>query len=420
MVLPDTVILTAPPGQSVGAGSAGAGDVVPAAHVTFHVLEHEGVLFDATQQAAYAVNQTGTFIWCCLESGMAAPEIVAQLQRTFSITRACALDYLETALRHWRERGFIVSRSRDVRSTPTAELSLWGAVASGDTVVAQSRADRGGRTYVLLDTNFYICIAAPKLRREIELLLQPLAAAAPPRTGVHLELIEHEAGFSILREDRLYASCGDLDQAVPLIKTCLIDIAFKRSGDFGALHAAALCRNGRCVLLAGPSGAGKSTLTAALVAAGFELMADDTTVLAGETLEARPVPFAICLKEGAWELLKPRFPEIDSRPTHHRLDGKRVRYLVASAGHVWAKPTARHPVHGLVFLNRVPEAKSRIKRISRAEALSRFSGEFCPLGDGLTSAKMAQLVTWIRGVDCFELRYSPLDDGVEQLVKLCA
>jgi Coenzyme PQQ synthesis protein D (PqqD) len=418
-VPPDALTLTSPPARDARRTPVAPDDVRPAAHVTLHLLEQQGVVFDATRQAAYALNQSGTYIWCCLESGMASSEIAAQLERTFGITRACAVDYLDTALRHWRELGLIVDPGRDVRSTAVTEPPKHvGVVAPGDADGAQ-RADGRGRPYLLLDTNFQIRVSAPRLQPEIELLLAPLAGPGRAANAVHLELREHANGFSILREGRLYASCGELDQAVPLVKTCLIEVALNRSGDFGALHAAALCRDGRCVLLAGPSGAGKSTLTAALVAAGFELMADDTTVLARETLEARPVPFAICLKRGAWELLKSRFPAIDGRPIHHRLDGKKVRYLVGTAGQAWAKPTSRRPVHSLVFLNRVPEAKSSLERISRAEALSRFSREFCPLGDGLTAAKMDQLVTWIRGVDCFELRYSPLDDGVEQLVKLC-
>lgn len=47
------------------------------------------------------------------------------------------------------------------------------------------------------------------------------------------------------------------------------------------IHAAALARRDDSVLMFGASGAGKSTLTAAMAAAGWDIMSDDMTVLTG-------------------------------------------------------------------------------------------------------------------------------------------
>ena len=397
-------------------------DVIAARpYVTLHLLERDGVLFDAAQQTAYAINDTAAFIWCCIETGAAASAIVEQLVRTFSLTHGCAVHYVNAALRAWRDLGLIsAGQANDAPGAAPFPAAVRTRAAPDGRGGGRAAREWLARDCMLLDTTFRIRVAAPVLRDELDLLLAPLAGSAATTRPVFLDLTETGSGFSVVCDGRLYASCGRLDQAVPLVKTSLIEKALDRSGDFGALHAAAVCRNGRCVLLAGASGAGKSTLAAALVAAGFELMADDTTVLAQDTLEARPVPFAICVKTGAWELLASRFPDLGRRPVHHRLDGKDVRYLVPSARHAWAKPTARRKVDSLVFLNRVPEATSSLRRMPRSEALSGFAKEFCPLGTGLTAAKMDQLVSWILGVDCFELRYSPLDDGVEQLARLCA
>jgi hypothetical protein len=398
--------------------------LIPQTDVTLHILDQQGVLFDAARQCAYAINATGTFIWCCLERGMAPQEIVEQLGHTFGISAGSAEDYLGTALRHWRELNLLSLKPppNTTAVPPRGSCLAEEAGRVGRAGAPTHRRQReGARPYALLDVTFDIRVSAPTLRKEIDLVLSPLSvAAAVSRAMIRLELLECAGGFSIRREGRPFAACERLDQAVPLVKSCLIELAFGRSGDFGAVHAAALHRNGRCILLAGASGAGKSTLTAALVAAGFELMADDTTVLARDTLEARAVPFAICLKEGAWELLRTRFPDLDGRPIHDRLDGKKVRYLLPAADHVWAKPAMRSRVDSLVFLNRVPEPKSSLRPIDRVDALSRLAREFCPLGDGLTAEKMEQLVAWIGAVDCLELRYSPLDDGVEQLAKHCA
>ena len=416
----DVLTVASPAGATASAGDADL-SAQPAPYVTLHIIEDEGILFDAGRRCAYAINATATFIWCCLESGLPPADIARRLEQTFAITRASAAEYVETAVRTWRDRQLVTSSGSDApwfeRPHPFALPSNLAPACQSGGPAAQRDPDR--REYQLLDAGFGVRVRAPLLRAEIDMLLSPLAADRPNPDATRLDLIEGESGFSVLRDGRRYASCPELDQAVPLVKTCLIELALRRSGDFGAVHAAAVSRNGRCVLLAGASGAGKSTLTAALLAAGFELMADDTTVLARDTLDARPVPFAICVKEGAWELLRPRFPGIGCRPIHHRLDGKKVRYVLPSAGHSWAKPAARRPVDGLIFLNRVPEAKSSLRPVTRADALSRLAGEFCPLGDGLTAEKLDQMIGWMSRIDCLELNYSPLDEGVEQIAKLC-
>ncbi|MBV8534227.1 MAG: hypothetical protein JO128_01465, partial [Alphaproteobacteria bacterium] len=295
MASDDALTVTSPPDTAGSAGGAAdeAPAVRPAPYVTLHIIEDQGVLFDAARQCAYSINATATFIWCCLESGLRPADIAGRIERTFAITRASAQGYVDTALRNWCDRQLLTASG-----TPEFESSPGPAMRSDAAPRPQAgwgpvERDPDRREYLLLDAGFRVRVHAPLLRTEIDLLLSPLAADRPNLQPMRLDLIEDKGGFAVIRDGRRHASCPELDQAVPLIKTCLIELALNLSGDFGAIHAAAVSRNGRCILLAGASGAGKSTLTAALVAAGFELMADDTTVLARDTLDARPVPFGI-------------------------------------------------------------------------------------------------------------------------------
>jgi len=395
--------------------------MAPRRDVMLRILDDDGILFDAAKQSVYALNTAGTFIWCCLEDGVGLLEICARMRQTFGVEESVARDYVTTALRHWQELQLLnegpgpdIGFDLDLTAPPRREPR---PAAAGRPALSRPAVDC--QEYLLLDVGFRLRVLTPALRDEIASVLSPLVVESMRDDPVRLDLVEEGCGWLILRDGRVHARCDRREQVVPLIKTCLVEIALQRSGDFGAVHAAAVVRDGRCLLLAGASGAGKSTITAALVAAGFELMGDDTTVLAHGSLEARPVPFAICLKEGAWGLLASRFPELEERPIHHRLDGKKVRYLPPLRGCTWSKPRARYPVHGLVFLNRVPEAQSAVVPLRRAEALSRLVAEFCPLGEGLTGAKLDALVAWIGRTPAYELRYSPLDDGVDLLAKLC-
>ena len=63
----------------------------------------------------------------------------------------------------------------------------------------------------------------------------------------------------------------------PLLTLPLLE-QMKRRGRYG-VHAGAVARDGRCVLLAGGSGSGKSTLTLACVAHGLDFMTDDLVFL---------------------------------------------------------------------------------------------------------------------------------------------
>jgi hypothetical protein len=73
--------------------------------------------------------------------------------------------------------------------------------------------------------------------------------------------------------------------ATQLLLTIGIFETFKRFGRF-PLHAGALARQGRGVLLPGTSGAGKSTTTVALVRAGFDFLGDDTVFLSSPSKSA--------------------------------------------------------------------------------------------------------------------------------------
>ncbi len=78
-----------------------------------------------------------------------------------------------------------------------------------------------------------------------------------------------------------------------------------------ALHAGAVERNGRVLLIAGPSGSGKSTLTAALVRNGARYVTDEVAVI--DLPGGRVQPFAkpIDLASRSWELIG---ADLDDRP----------------------------------------------------------------------------------------------------------
>lgn len=363
----------------------------PAPGVTLHFLDDAGVLFDASTHQLYSLNTTATYIWCCLEEDFELTQITLELERTFSFETDAAKAHLTAILRQWRELGLV--RHSAVSSTLDAE-----------TIHLQ-----------LLDTVFALQVTPVDLVSELMPLVESLVTTATA-DAVALHIVPDGEGFALHGPDGTVEWCGR-NEIAPLVKIAVVRLALQRSQDSFALHAAGVGHDGRCLLLPGVSGSGKSTLAAALVMAGFVLFSDDTIVLAQDTLVARPMPFAICLKPGAWSLLRTQLPELAQQPIHHRPDGKQVRYLLPAVATTRVAPNAHAPVGWVVFPSRRRQSPAELIPLSRADALTRLLRECCPL-EGLDATKVARLVQWIAAIPCFELRYNSLDSAVERLRRI--
>ncbi len=371
----------------------------PGPDVTLHFLDDTGVLFDAGRRQLYSLNATATYIWCCLEDGLDRARIECGLEQTFGFAQGAAASHVAAILGQWRELGLL-------RQVAHADgIDKHAAIATPPKAAVHLR---------LLDTVFRLQVQPADLLRNLMPLLEPLVTTAVSE-AVPLEIAAEGDRFSLLGPDGTVERCRQRDTLAPLLKICLGRFALERSRDFCAIHAAALHLHDRCLLLPGASGSGKSTLAAALALAGFGLFGDDTIVLAQDTLAARAMPFAICLKPGAWRLLRSRLPTLLRQPVHKRPDGKLVRYIAPAGACQRIRPDAQAPVGWIVFPNRHAGSRTELVPLARAEALTRLLHECCPLGGGLDDAKVAQLVRWIGEIPCFELRFSSLAAAVEQL-----
>jgi hypothetical protein len=120
------------------------------------------------------------------------------------------------------------------------------------------------------------------------------------------------------------------------------------------------------------------------------------------------------------DLLSARIPDLSTLPVHGRLDGKRVKYLVPQGASDDIGLGAHHPASAVIFPRRRDRRSAELVRLSPATALTRLAPEFCPLGGALDDKRVDRLIGWIRGMTCFEMRYSTLDDGIKIIGELCS
>lgn len=163
------------------------------------------------------------------------------------------------------------------------------------------------------------------------------------------------------------------------------------------LHAGAVARAGRAVVVSGPSGAGKSTLTAALVGAGFGYLSDEVAALDPETGRVRPYPKPLGLRPPAEQLL----------PGHRD-------WIDVEGG--WLVPPARvvrEPVPPglIVLLAREPGADVVVERISPARAVSQLATQTSHFGSR-PRLSLSVLADLARSAPAVRLRHDDLDAAV--------
>jgi len=136
---------------------------------------------------------------------------------------------------------------------------------------------------------------------------------------------------------------------------------------FLGIHGAAICRNGRALLLRAPSGQGKTTLAYAAARARFQALAEDVVWvdLKGELLWGIPASFH--LLPDAREL----FPELRPLEALAQLNGERKLTVDLRSVRPGSVVTSGRP-GPVVMLRRVPGQASRLKRVAVDDAYEEW------------------------------------------------
>ena len=380
------------------------------AGLSVHLLGDEGLLLDSPHQRLYALNASATFIWRGLSGGRTPAEIGRQFGEHFAVPRDLAASYVADVLGQYEE----------LQSTGVAANEPH---AAGDARRVAIAAGRSGRTETcaLLGNVFRLHYAGAGLADRIHPLLyfgRP-AGAATDGVIVDVEVLPAESGIVVIAVGEVIGACDSLEVAAVAVRACLIQLAVRASGGLCAVHAGAVRRNGAALLLPGDAGRGKSTLSAGLAARGFEMLCDDTTLLAGTPLRAHCLPVGLCVKRGAYPVLAADYPRLAVLPEWRRPDGQPARYLVPGEDVPWAESDESAAVRWIVFPQYDPNARTSLRPLRRHEALARLIRGVYFLSGTLDPRNLDTLVEWIEGIECFDLPLTSLDVAAAQLGDLC-
>jgi hypothetical protein len=392
-----------------------------------HVLDDGAVLFDEHGQDLYLLNATAAFVWCCLEDGLERDQVLTAIEQEYGVARAAAGRQVDLLLRQWKELELLADseRNRSPSKPPAPHLEATEPVPWSTDALHLFHTDalhlfHKEHCYRLLTTVFRLRYASAVQEAAVHPVLAHLetsTSAAGPATTVDLAR-DGEQHLPLLNGTGSERSAS-LDELAPLVKGTLLLEAINNFSYLLYIHAGVVRAASGCLLLPAASGSGKSSLTAALIRAGFTYFSDEVALLEEGTLYVRPVPVSLCLKDGAWDLLAPRYPEIRDLAIHHRWDGKIVRYLNPPPAALDPAPEKGHPVHWIVFPRYSPDACTELQPVAKAHALHRLLQQCVAMPAPLDQAKVASLVRWISEIPCYELPMSSLDEAVSLVNGLC-
>jgi hypothetical protein len=259
-----------------------------------------------------------------------------------------------------------------------------------------------------------VAFADATVAEAADAVLRALRTEAP--AGLRCAVLQPPDGaWTVAAEGREPAPIPRPRQRVPALKLALTLLALDGARGIAAVHAAAVSRGGRGVLLPAAAGSGKSTLAAGCALAGWELVADDTTVLEEPGL-LRPLPIALCLKEGSWPVLRRAgLGDVDALATHERLDERLCRYLPAPRV---AAPPVR--LAAIVAPRWSAGARPELRRLSAREGFEALLSQVYPLAGPLTSEAIGRVAALVGETPCFALGYDAMADGLRLMEEALA
>ena len=209
-----------------------------------------------------------------------------------------------------------------------------------------------------------------RLAEEIHPLLQhrALTNGTEATNVTNVVVAAENGGVAVIADKEAIGASRTVEDAAVAVRACLTQLAVARSGGLCVVHAGA--------------------------ARGFDMLCDDTTLLAGEPPLVRSVPAGLCIKRGAYAVLEPLYPRLASLPEWRRPDGRQARYLMPGNDLHWAEPDAAVAVRWIVFPRYHPDRGTALLPLPGTRPGATAARCLFPVGS-LDERDLEKLIAWI-------------------------
>jgi Coenzyme PQQ synthesis protein D (PqqD) len=347
----------------------------------------------------YILSPSARLIWDILKAETPFEEIVREFASTYGIPAELAEQDVRRTLDDWRS-GLL---SLEPNSHPQSVADGGDGFQADDCFV---------RDYLIQRKCVRIILQTPELAEEIAPRLESLRHS-PSAPDFTFKVIEASDGFCIFCDQRQVGK----EESVTAARNLLLQEIVRscRGRDCIAIfHAGACGSSSRCALFPAGTQSGKTTLAAVLMRMGLTFYSDDSVLLERDTLSVPAMPYALMVREGSWDVLFPRFPELQDAPIVTRY-GQRVRFLhpvgMKQEGHC-------EQIGAIIFVRYEPGAANELRTLDVMQTLLRLQESgFWVAHD---EQSIGDFLTWIQSTEAFTLYYSDVDEAASIIRRLVA
>ena len=361
--------------------------------ISFHPIPGGAILFDAVQGRLYALNPVAGLTWLCVKNGLSQPESIRNLAEAFDLDQTVAAAWLSASTDMFRQSNLLGAPTPSTfvgPRTDVAGLPRFVPDTSGDT-----------KFYRILDQTIKLC-ASSQLYLIIDSLLgllrvdEGVSGSSDLLPKISMNIAADAEGWVIAVDGLVEATCTT-ESILAELERLVVRTVVPITPHMLTLHAAALQREGRTLLLAGPSGSGKTTLSVALRRAGWKFGSDEL-VLIERGLSLRPLPLPPCIKSETFDLVENWFPLLRSATLHRRY-GKTVKYLPI-------QPERLEPALGIVvFPSFQKGANNSLEPVDSFEGLQKLLAQCVFVSKEFLHNDVVELRRWHEGLQYFNLTY---------------
>ena len=345
----------------------------------------------------YILSPSARLIWDIFKTGAPFAELVREFASAYDIPRDVAAQDVTRTLDDWRS-GLLSLQRGSSRTVLPEEIPV------------SSTADFFARDYLVEGKSVRVILQTSELSEEIAPRLEPLprASSAPDFT---FRVVESSDGFHIFCDHYCVAS----EQDVGATRAVLLQEIVRRCRGrdcLASFHAGACGSNSRCVIFPASTQSGKTTLAAVLMKMGLTFYGDDSVLLERDTFSVPIMPFALTVREGSWDILHPRFPELQDAPIISRY-GQRVRFLPP----VRTKADEQcGQVAAIVFVQFDPDAATEVSSLDALQTLLRLRESGFWVAHDQQSIRA--FLAWIQSTASFAMSYSDVDQAAAIIHRL--
>ncbi|MFZ2725542.1 MAG: PqqD family peptide modification chaperone [Methylococcaceae bacterium] len=371
-------------------------------HYTLFPLASSTVVVREAVTQLFLLNETASLLWQQLSKGVSVTQISQQWSEQFGITTTQALQDIENALAFWHSEGLLGALPPPF----PAFTPLSTALTIPLPVLPLQLQYRVGNCVIQIHLN------QAQLAHTIDAIFAYLSDKTTQTVDVVFKVWQQSHTYYLVKDDAVFVEKGTFDNLINHLHYQILQHAIALSDYLSVLHAGAVSRNGRCLVLAGCGGAGKSTLTAALLTRGFQYFCDDLVPLATNTLQIMVLPVPLTIKEPSWSLLQPYYANLLELPCYVR-NAKKVRYLPPPISQCPKPQTVSY-----LLFPRIAQT-AQLRRLNAQECLQALLAANMALPQTFSSDNIAQLLAWVENTPAYEIAYEQLETALALIEQLC-